>query len=218
MVEQATQTDGTVTSPSPETSEEKQPATFTQEQMDAAVKKGTSDALAGAGRDFKTLEETRKANVVATKSLNEREAALRKTQNTVEDEKFKDDPDGFKAMRLRREAQQLQETNAVEREALDEREKTVTAAASVINATKIAAESKVDATTLLKFTDGTEEAMKELALQLHTPEAASVATITPDPGTGSGATTQAPKTALDNAKKLLEQAMASPSQDKSKTM
>ncbi len=186
MVEQATQTDGTVTSPSPETSEA-QPTTFTQEQLDAAVKKGTSDALATAGRDFKTLEETRKANAATLKTLNEREAALRTARHTAEDKTYDDDPDGFKAMRLRREAQQLQETNAVEREALDERERTVTAAASVINATKIAAESKVDAETLLKFTDGTEDAMKELALQLQRPDAAPAAEINPDPGTGSGA-------------------------------
>ncbi len=185
MVTEATQTDGTVTSPSPETSEA-QPVTFTQEQRDADVRKGISDALSEAGRTHKTLEEERKANVAATKSLNEREAALRKTQNEVEDKTFEDDPGGLRAIHLRREALQIQETNARERETLDEQARVNASATNAMNAAKIAAESKVDAETLLKFTDGTEEAMKELALQLQTPEAAPVATITPDPGTGSG--------------------------------
>ncbi|KKM87913.1 hypothetical protein LCGC14_1264140 [marine sediment metagenome] len=220
MVEQAEKTDGTVTSPSSETSEE-QPVTFTQEQLDAAVRKSTSDALATAGREAKTLEETRKANAATLKSLNERETTLRRATETAENAtaRASEDPDAYKNLEARRDTQRREDAIVSDRAALDERERTVTAAASVINATKIAAESKVDAETLLKFTDGTEDAMKELALQLQTPEAAPATTITPDPGTGSGGVKeQAPRTALDNAKRILEVTMANPSHEKSKAM
>ena len=209
MLEQAEQTDGTVTSPSPETSEA-QPTTFTQEQQDAAIKKGVSDALATAGREAKTLETERRANVADRKALNERETALRKTQNAAEDETFKDDPGGLNAIHLRREAQRIQEANAIEREALDEQTRVNTAAASVMNANRIAAEEKVDGTLLLEYTEGISDSvlreakMKEVAQNLQRPEAAPAVTITPDPGTGGGGKEQAPRTSIDNARSVVD--------------
>ncbi len=226
MVEQALQTDltGTPTQDSPPAQEEKQEdRTYTQAEHDKLL----NESRAQAGRDVKTLdverranEATRKANDTERKNLDSERATLRRTTEATEDANAKasEDPDAFKNLNQRREIQRREEALISERITLDEQQSLVTAAASVMNATRIAAESNVDAETLLKFTDGTEEAMKELALQLQRPEAAPAVEITPDPATGSGARTQAPKTDWDSAKKIVEQIMANPSQDKSKTM
>jgi hypothetical protein len=72
--------------------------TITQAQMDEAVRKATSDALAKAGRDAKTLAE-REAR------LKEQEAKYQdweRKQQESEDEKYREDPDGLRLLKERR--------------------------------------------------------------------------------------------------------------------
>ncbi|KKM76876.1 hypothetical protein LCGC14_1375740 [marine sediment metagenome] len=196
MLEQANQADGTVTSPSPGTSEGTPVFTPEQQaQIDQSTAKAVSDALATAGRDAKTLETDRKANDAARKTLDNERLTLRRSQETAEDAaaRTSEDPDAFRNLTASRELRRREEALATERETLEERERNVNATASVANANKIAAELKVDSGTLLKYTDGSEAEMREFAKLLppqgETTPQTKTSAIKPDPGTGNGVAT-----------------------------
>jgi len=82
--------------------------TYTKAQLDEAVVKARSDALAKAGRDAKALE----AREVSIAEQEKKHQQWQREQEEAEAEKYRDDPEGMKSLQEKRRQKQ-------EREALD---------------------------------------------------------------------------------------------------
>ena len=143
--------------------------TYTKDQVEKLV----SDRLAAAGRDAKSLEEGRKAVETGRARFEADQAAWQKQREAAEETALRDDPDAFQALQRKREVERKEADLKSRKEALDardqelaEREKVIQGTAKERMASQIAAELGVEANPLLKFTDGSEGAMRELASAL----------------------------------------------------
>ena len=153
-----------------------QPKTHTE----ADVTKAVSDALSAAGRDAKSISDKATeaerilgdAKKMQTDIQAERER-WQKDKDEAELESVRDDPDALKSLgerqRQRNEAtklatreKELDEREAKHKERLEKADK----ADVKERATEIATRHTVDVASLIKFTDGSAEAMEELAQQL----------------------------------------------------
>ncbi|OGN90384.1 MAG: hypothetical protein A2158_05685 [Chloroflexi bacterium RBG_13_46_14] len=84
------------------TSPEGTTETFTKAQLEEAVKKAEQKARIDAGRDAKSLEQREKA----VKEAEERYSAYQRQQEESENEKYRSDPDGLKAIQEKRQRKQ----------------------------------------------------------------------------------------------------------------
>ena len=154
----------------------KEPQTFTEEQRDKAVQ----DALSAAGRDAKSIKEKSveaeqilKAAQKTQEGIRAEQERWQKDRDETERETVKDDSDALKSLqeRQRQRAKEAELTRrAQELDAKEERHKGKLEEADKVtkelSARDIASKYNIDAESLVKFTDGSEEAMEELAQQL----------------------------------------------------
>ena len=147
---------------------EKEPETFTKEQVEQVSTKAVSDALSKAGRTATTLEK-REATVKATE---DRMAQERRERDQAE-LNAAEEPERRSAIEERhkhRETKSELAKTKLELEAEREKSKEADAQAQEFECTQRAAEIAVkhgvDFNTLVKFTDGSAEAMEELAQHL----------------------------------------------------
>jgi len=138
------------------------PETFTKE----TEKKAVSDALARAGRDAKTLTEERQR---VEKLL----ADFRKERDEAELKSADGDPDAEKAIKARQALANKEAELADKERKLDEEKASIKdrlegaeQVTKELSARDIASKYGVDAEPLIKFTDGSSEAMEELAQSL----------------------------------------------------
>lgn len=143
-----------------ETSEKTE--TFTKEEVAKAEKKGKSDGLAEMGRLRKTLD-------TALKTV----TRLQDEEDERESESHKDQPEYEKNIKLRRTNRELESKLADRDSRVDELEAKTTEAQEAEaehtkerNAREVATRLGVNAKTLVKFTDGSVEAMEDLAKSL----------------------------------------------------
>lgn len=164
-----------------DTSEETK--TFTEEQVAEKERKATSDVSAELGRMKKLNEGLIKSSQAIQDRLDKRD----KEEVEREREKYQDQPDKLNAIterQGRREAES--KLTKVEQELEDEKAKTTEAQGVSAkytkeqNAREIATRLGVDFKPLMKFTDGSAEAMEDLAKSL--PKVGETQTITPDSG------------------------------------
>ena len=159
-----------------EGSTSKEPQTFTEEQRDKAVQ----DALSAAGRDAKSIKEKSvEAEQILTNAKKTQEgiqAEQKRWQgdrDEAERETVKDDSEALKSLQerqrqrakeaeLARRAQELDAKEERHKGKLEEADKVT----KELSARDIASKYNIDAESLVKFTDGSEEAMEELAQQL----------------------------------------------------
>jgi len=144
---------------------EKTPETFTKEQRDKAV----SDALSKAGRTATAFEKREAAN----KAAEDRIVQERKDRDQAELDATKGDPEARSAIEERHKHRETKSKLAQVTQELDvEKEKSKEASAQAVEidrtvkAAEIAARHDVDLGALIKFTDGSPEAMEELAKSL----------------------------------------------------
>ena len=172
------------------TSEGQQGTPFTQAQVEKLV----NDRLAAAGRDVKALELREATNKADRTTLDSERQTWRQERDVIEEAALRDDPDSFRALKIKRD-QERRETDLGRREGVvTERETRVAESEQHSQETRrqvaahnVAAESGVDMATLLKFTDGTEEAMRELAATMgKVVEPGEAPTLIPDSGRGGG--------------------------------
>ncbi len=181
-----------------------EPQTFTKESEEKAV----SDALSVAGRDAKTItEKTTEAQRIlesaqnTRKEIKEERERWQNERDEADREVLKADPEALKSLderiRQRNEATKL----ASKGKELDERElknteaqKEVAQSTKERNAREIATRLNVDSEPLLKFTDGSKEAMEELAQKL--PKNETKPPLKTDPGVPIGGG-QMPESAKD---------------------
>lgn len=161
-----TEQDGTKTQPDATlTAEKTQTPTFTQEQVDKAVRDARSAVLADAGR----------SKTAAEKALS-RLSELEKRIADEELEAARDEPDKLTALRERQQRRQAESELAQVRQELSERDELVkqheTEKAEAMrerNTLDIATRMNVDPVRLAKlakFTDGTAEAIEDIAKEL----------------------------------------------------
>ncbi len=148
---------------------EKTPETFTREDIDKVSQKAVSDALSKAGRTATAFEKRE----VAVKTSEERVAQERKDRDQAELDAARGDHEALSAIEQRHKYRETKsELAKVKQELEGEREKTKEASAQAgeidrtVKAAEIAAKHDVDLGTLIKFTDGSPEAMEELAKAL----------------------------------------------------
>ena len=148
---------------------EKTPETFTREQVGEVSKKAADDALSGAGRTAADFEKRE----VAVKAAEDRVAQERKDRNQAELDAVKGDPEARSAIEERHKHRETKSELAKVKQELDtEKEKSKEASAQAVEtdrtvkAAEIAAKHDVDLGALIKFTDGSPEAMEELAKAL----------------------------------------------------
>ncbi len=178
MANAATDTETTQAGPSPRTGDstaspgDKAPS-FTKEQqahIDVATTKAVSDALTKQGRTAADLEKTATANTAATARVEAAQAKLDAEQVAFEKNLYKDDPDKFEALQEKR-TQETEKASLVRQKAdldaqkieMDKTQETVGRSAAEQVAAGLSQQFNVTPATLLKFTDGTPEKMKELA-------------------------------------------------------
>lgn len=159
-----------------ETSEQQEPQTFTQEERDKAV----SDALSAAGRDAKSITDK---SAEATRILEAAQQLQRDTKaererwqderDEAERESVRTDTDALKSVEERQRQRRERDKLAEDRRKLDddtakhqEKFQKADQAERREKATEIATRHNVDAETLIKFTDGSPEAMEGLAQTL----------------------------------------------------
>ena len=147
---------------------EKEPETFTKEQMADIVKKAESDALSKAGRTATTLDKRETTGKLAE----ERMAQERKDRDLAEQEDARDDKETLSAVLERqkhRDTKSKLATAEAERDTLSEEVKATKTQTQEFERTQKAAEIAVkygvDFNTLVKFAT-TPEAMEELAQTL----------------------------------------------------
>ena len=160
------------------------PETLTRESVDAEKAKAVQDALSAAGRDAKTITEksdeaqrildaaqTTRANLQAVQER------LQAERDEASREAVSQDPEALKSVneRIRQEHEatklanrkaELDEKEAKHKERLEKAEKSEGREAALKNAQSVATKHNVDAESLIKFTDGSVEAMEELAPNL----------------------------------------------------
>ena len=164
--------------------------TFTEETQAKAV----SDALAKAGRTAKELTQLGESTKADRKQLTDDRVQWRKEKDEEKLESIRDDPDALKdwtkSKALRDEKAELDRR---ERELKVSEEKHAEALKGVVESTKernareIATRLNVDSEPLMKFTDGSTEAMEDLAKSL--PKKGETKTLTPDSGKTIGGET-----------------------------
>ncbi len=145
---------------------EKEPETFTTEQMESAKTKAVSDALAAAGRTVKSFE---KREEVAAKA-EERIAREKQERYEAEVKAAKDDPDLLTVIeRNRKVGERKAELDERERklnemkEEVDGKLDKATKAEIKERAMEVAVKHTVSQEDLINFTDGSLEKMEELA-------------------------------------------------------
>jgi len=163
---------------------------FTSEQVAEQVRKAKSDALADVGR----LRTSADNAVKAAQAAEGRITQMLKEQEERELEAVKDNPDGISAIRERQKRRQLEsELTTARTELNDKSEKLKGYEASESKSTQerkareIASRLGVDAERLLgivKFTDGSAEAIEEIAKEL--PKIGVKPPLKSDSGGGSG--------------------------------
>lgn len=152
---------------------EQEPKTFTEEEVVARETKAKNDALAAAGRDVKSIAEQRKAAEGVVKSANEAKKAARSARDEAELERAGEDKVEIRAVKAeikaRKAEEELADANA---ELTAEKEKSNTLNDEVGKSTKeqnareVAEQYSVNQELLTKYTDGTKEAMEDLAKSL----------------------------------------------------
>ena len=160
-----------------------EPKTFTEEQVTASNQKAVSDALSAAGRTAKALE-AQQQSITADK---ERIAQNLKNSDEAELEANRDDPEKLSAVR-ERQSRRTAETKLAEKELElknEQAKNTEAQEAGAVhtkeqNAREVATRLNVDAETLMKYTDGSKEAMEDLAKSL--PKKVETKTVTTDSG------------------------------------
>lgn len=146
--------------------------TFTKAQVEEAVRKARSDAMADVGRLRKAVDDAMKVANAATERL----TRFQKDQEEAELAAVKDDPDKLTSIRARQRAKEL-EAQLAERDAklseantkLAEYNQKEAEEAKGKVAREVAKELEVDAATLVKlakYTDGSLEAIKDIASTL----------------------------------------------------
>lgn len=157
--------------------------TFTEEQVAERERKAASDVSAELGRMKKLNEGLIKSSQAIQDRLDKRD----REEVEREREKYQDQPDKLSAIterQARREAES--KLTKAEQELEDERAKTTEAQGVSAKYTKeqnargIATRLGVDFEPLLKHTDGSTEAMEDLAKSL--PKKGETQTLTPDSG------------------------------------
>lgn len=145
------------------------PETFTKETQDKAVE----DALSDKGRDAKTLREQREQINTDKKQLDDDRAKWLREQDEKDQEEARDDPTKLTALQARREHRTKDAELAKRERDVSEREEKLkptqeaaTKAEIRKEAEKVATKHTVDVETLIKFTDGSPEAMEDLAQAL----------------------------------------------------
>ena len=178
------------------------PETFTEEQVKERETKARSDALAEVGRLKKATEDAIKA---ATRA-NERIVQMLKDQEDAELEANRDDVEKISAIKERQARRRVESELVETRQKLeDEQAKTTEAQKAEAehtkerNAREVATRLGVDAKTLIKFTDGSVEAMEDLAKSL--PKKGEP--LKPDSGKTTGGSGGIP-TNLEQYKKWVE--------------
>lgn len=191
---------GTATAPpAPELTPEATPApSFTQEQLDQAVKAGQNSALSAAGRDAKALEDARKVNQAERVSFTAERTAYEQERSLAEEVVARKaveegtQPNALTELRERNERQRYtsdlarqkaeQDARQVEQDA---REAEFTTAQRTVDAARIATELGVDPKLLLDYTTGVDlETMRRLGESLT--KSAMVNGVPPDSGTSMG--------------------------------
>ena len=172
--------------PDPSTGEKgtsEQPKTYTEEEKAKAV----SDALSAAGRIAKQLDQQREALEAERKQLTASRVQWQREKDEAELEAARDDPDALKSLRARqKQSEREAELDRREQELKISGEKHAEALKGVAqytkerNAHEIAARLNVDFELLMKFTDGSTEAMEELAKAL--PKKGEATILRPDSG------------------------------------
>jgi len=178
--------------------------TFTEEQVVERERQAKSDVSAELGRMKKLNEGLIKSSQAIQDRLDKRD----REEVEREREKYQDKPDKLSAItekQARREAES--KLTKVEQELEDEKAKTAEAQGVSAkytkeqNAREIATRLGVDFKPLMKFTDGSTEAMEDLAKSL--PKKGETQTITPDSGKTIGGGEGIP-TNLEQFKKWVE--------------
>lgn len=161
----------------------KETETLTREQAEEEKRKVRSDALAEVGR----LKASSESAIKSARAAQERIDRMLKEQDESELETAKEQPDKLTVIRERQARRGAEAKLAkAEQELEGEKAKTAEAQEAVVKSTKernareIATRLNVDAKTLIKFTDGSAEAMEELAKSL--PQKGETKTLTPDSG------------------------------------
>ena len=164
-----------------------EPESFTREQMEEERRKANSDALAELGRVRKLNEGLIKSSQAIQGRLEKRD----KEDDEREREKYQDQPDRLDAIGERIKRRDVESKLAkTEQELEDEKAKTAEAqevadkSTKERNAREIATRLSVDFKPLVKYTDGSAEAMEDLAKSL--PKKGDTQTLTPDSGKTTG--------------------------------
>ena len=148
----------------------KEPVTFNEEQVKERERKATSDVSAELGRVRKLNEGLIKSSQAIQDRLNRRD----KEDEERELETYRDDPAEIRRIRAEQETRRVKSELAEKEQELDtEKAKTAEAQEAEAkhtkerNAREIASRLGVNAKTLIKFTDGSVEAMEDLAKSLN---------------------------------------------------
>ena len=175
------------TSAEQEDTSKTEPETFTREQVEESARKSKSDALAEIGRYKKSADNA----IKSVRAAEERIDRMLKQQEDDELEAAKEEPDRLSAIKERQTRRRVESELAKTKSELDgEKAKTTEAQEAEAKSTKernareIATRRVVDAKTLIKFTDGSIEAMEELARSL--PKKGEATTLKPDSGRTTG--------------------------------
>ncbi len=146
-----------------------QPETFTKEHVAEAERKGKSDALAEVGR----LKKSTEAAIAIAQKATARLDKMIQDQDDAELKAHEGDPEKLSAIGERQKRRMAEGKLAdAESELSEEKAKTAEAQEAGAqhtkerNAREVATRLGVDAKTLIKFTDGSTEAMEELAKSL----------------------------------------------------
>ena len=187
---------------------EKEPETFTKEQRDEDVRKAKSDALAEVGRLKKSADDAIKA-VKATEARIEK---MLKDQEDGELEDARDNAEKLTAIRERQGKRRAEAELAKVQQELDENKERIklldekeVESTKERNAREVASRLEVDAKRLVKlakFTDGSPEAIEEIAKELPTKEEKTPLKV--DSGKTTGGSAGIP-TNLERFKKWIEE-------------
>ena len=157
--------------------------TFTREQVEESARKAKSDALSEIGRYKKSADSA----IKATQAVEERINRMLKEQEDAELEAARDEPDALRSIRAKQTARAKEaDLTKRERELGDNKAEHEEALKAMVefkkeqNALEIAIKHDVPFEKLLKFTDGSKEAMEDLAKDL--PKKGETKTLIPDSG------------------------------------
>lgn len=165
-------------------------STYTEDQVKERERKARSDALADAGRARVEAERATKAAQSALDRLSRME------QDRIEGEleSYKDDPAEIRRIRAEQKAKQLESELAIARQELDDERATKTVLETEkreLSKTQIARDIATrlnvnidQLVKLSKYTDGTLEAIEELASEL--PKGGGMTSGRPDSNQGNG--------------------------------